>query len=152
MQSFEQKFVVDNAGTHYWHGHTSLDRMDGLQGLIIIEDPNDPEEQALKELYDEERVIWLQDWWHKSGASLRTSLDSDVFVGPPQSILINGKGRFGTCVENPELPQCDENGCLVEEYVPPIPVEEGKTYMFRIINAGALMSLNWAMANHTMTG
>ena len=93
---------------------TSLDRMDGLQGLIIIEDPNDPEEQALKELYDEERVIWLQDWWHKSGASLRTSLDSDVFVGPPQSILINGKGRFGTCVENPELPQCDENGCLVE--------------------------------------
>lgn len=114
MQSFEQKFVVDNAGTHYWHGHTSLDRMDGLQGLIIIEDPNDPEEQALKELYDEERVIWLQDWWHKSGASLRTSLDSDVFVGPPQSILINGKGRFGTCVENPELPQCDENGCLVE--------------------------------------
>ena len=114
MQSFEQKFVVDNAGTHYWHGHTSLDRMDGLQGLIIIEDPNDPEEQALKELYDEEWVIWLQDWWHKSGASLRTSLDSDVFVGPPQSILINGKGRFGTCVENPELPQCDENGCLVE--------------------------------------
>ena len=51
MQSFEQKFAVDNAGTHYWHGHTSLDRMDGLQGLIIIEDPNDPEEQALKELY-----------------------------------------------------------------------------------------------------
>ena len=152
MQSFEQKFAVDNAGTHYWHGHTSLDRMDGLQGLIIIEDPNNPEEQALKELYDEERVIWLQDWWHKSGASLRTSLDSDVFVGPPQSILINGKGRFGTCVENPELPQCDENSCLVEDYVPPIPVEEGKTYLFHIINAGALMSLNWAMANHNMTG
>lgn len=78
-----------------------LDRMDGLQGLIIIEDPNDPEEQALKELYDEERVIWLQDWWHKSGASLRTSLDSDVFVGPPQSILIDGKGRFGTLCREP---------------------------------------------------
>lgn len=88
------------------HGRTS--------GIDYHRGSYDPEEQALKELYDEERVIWLQDWWHKSGASLRTSLDSDVFVGPPQSILINGKGRFGTCVENPELPQCDENGCLVE--------------------------------------
>lgn len=34
MQSFNQTFVADNPGTHYWHGHTSLDRMDGLQGLI----------------------------------------------------------------------------------------------------------------------
>lgn len=151
MQSFEQKFVVDNAGTHYWHGHTSLDRMDGLQGLIIIEDPNDPEEQALKELYDEERVIWLQDWWHKSGASLRTSLDSDVFVGPPQSILINGKGRFGTCVENPELPQCDENGfwwklcasnsCRRRK---DIPVSHHQRWCTDVPH--------WAMANHTMTG
>jgi hypothetical protein len=34
MQSFKQSFVADNAGTHYWHGHVSLDRMDGLAGLI----------------------------------------------------------------------------------------------------------------------
>ena len=72
MQTFEHVFVADNAGTHYWHGHTSLDRMDGLQGLIVIDDPNDPEEQALQEMYDEERVLFLQDWYHKSGPSLRT--------------------------------------------------------------------------------
>jgi FtsP/CotA-like multicopper oxidase with cupredoxin domain len=74
MQTFEHTFIADNAGTHYWHGHTSLDRMDGLQGTIIIEDPDDPEEQALKELYDDERVIFLQDWYHKSGPTLRTSV------------------------------------------------------------------------------
>jgi FtsP/CotA-like multicopper oxidase with cupredoxin domain len=76
-QTFEHTFVADNAGTHYWHGHTSLDRMDGLQGLIVIEDPNDPEEQALKGMYDEERVLFLQDWYHKGGSSLRNS----EFVG-----------------------------------------------------------------------
>lgn len=72
MQTFYHTFVADNAGTHYWHGHTSLDRMDGLQGAIIIDDPNDPEEQALKALYDEERVIFLQDWYHRSGPGIRT--------------------------------------------------------------------------------
>ena len=124
MQSFNQTFVADNPGTHYWHGHTSLDRMDGLQGLIgmlycaelceyaqrlmiisivlstVIEDPNDAEEQALKELYDEERVLWLQDWYHKSGSSLRTCeflpvvlfvvdftvlSSTDIFLFPPGS-------------------------------------------------------------------
>jgi L-ascorbate oxidase len=74
MQTFEHVFVADNAGTHYWHGHTSMDRMDGLQGLIVIEDPGDPEEQALKEMYDEERVIFLQDWYHKSAPGLRTGV------------------------------------------------------------------------------
>lgn len=72
MQTFYHTFVADNAGTHYWHGHTSLDRLDGLQGAIIIEDPNDPEEQDLKEMYDEERLIFLQDWYHRSGPSIRT--------------------------------------------------------------------------------
>ena len=72
MQTFQHEFVVDNAGTHYWHGHTSLDRMDCLQGLVIVEDPNDLEEQALKDMYDEERVLFLQDWYHRSGPTLRT--------------------------------------------------------------------------------
>ena len=87
MQTFEHTFVADNAGTHYWHGHTSLDRMDGLQGLIIIEDPDDPEEQALKDLYDEERVIFLQDWYHKSGPGLRTCESRRLVLGWPFSLL-----------------------------------------------------------------
>lgn len=53
--------------------------MDGLQGLIIIEDPDDPSEQALKEMYDEERVLFLQDWYHKSGSSLRNS-KHDIYI------------------------------------------------------------------------
>jgi len=86
MQAFEQTFVADNAGTHYWHGHNSMQLMDGLQGVLIIEDENDPEEVALKELYDEERVVFLQDWYHKSGPYLRTSkygCDSSSGMGEP---------------------------------------------------------------------
>ena len=43
-----------------------------LLHFTVIEDPSDTEEQALKEMYDEERVLWLQDYYHKSGSSLRT--------------------------------------------------------------------------------
>ena len=64
--------------------------------------------------------------------------------------MINGKGRFDACVEDPTLLQCDKNGCSVQDYVPAISVEQGKTYLFRVINAGGLVSLNLALANHTM--
>lgn len=75
MQTFVHEFVVDNPGTHYWHGHTSMDRMDGLQGAIIVDDPNNPEQQALKDMYDEDRIIFIQDWYHKSGPQIRTGIE-----------------------------------------------------------------------------
>ena len=82
-----------------------------------------------------------------------TALDSGVWIGLPNSLLINGKGRFSDCAadENRTLPFCDEGGCSAENYTATIQVEADKTYLFRIINAGALVSLNFAIANHTMT-
>ncbi|CAB9507669.1 L-ascorbate oxidase [Seminavis robusta] len=153
MQTFYQTFVADNAGTHYWHGHTSLDRMDGLQGAIIIDDPEDPEEQALQGLYDGERVIFLQDWYHRSGPGIRTGLDSEPFIwlGDAQSFLINGGGRYGGCLSDPSNPLCDPDGCSVKNYLASVQVEAGKTYLFRVINAAALVAVNFAIAGHSMT-
>ena len=56
---------------------------------------------------------------------------------------------FGPCAEDPTLPQCDDS-CSVD-YLSSIPVEEGKTYLFRILNTGGFTSINVAMANHNMT-
>jgi len=152
MQTFFHTFVADNAGTHYWVGQTSLNRMDGLQGAIIIEDPSDPEEQALKEQYDAARIIFLQDWYHRSGSSIRTGLDSEPFIwlGDAQSFLINGKGRYEGCVSNPNAALCDPD-CTAEKYLSSVSVEAGKTYLFRIINAASLVAVNLAIAKHSMT-
>lgn len=152
MQTFFHTFVADNAGTHYWHGQTSLDRLDGLQGAIIIDDPTDPEEQAIKEMYDEERLIFLQDWYHRSGPSIRTGLDSEPFIwlGDAQSFLINGKGQYEGCVVDPSHPMCDPE-CTTKNYLSSISVEAGKTYLFRIINAASLVAVNFAIAHHNMT-
>jgi len=68
-----------------------------------------------------------------------------------QSVLVNGKGQFQGCLDDPSNPDCDEAGCPAEEYLSPLPVEAGKTYLFRIINAASLVSLTFAMADHNMT-
>ena len=101
--------------------------------------------------YDDDDIILLLSNLVFVFLPIRPALDANAWIGSPQSILINGKGRFDPCVEDPTLPQCDEAGCGVEDYVPALPVEAGKTYLFRVINAGGLMSLNLAFANHTMT-
>lgn len=49
------------------------------------------------------------------------------------------------------FPIAKKNGCSAENYTASIPVEAGKTYLFRIINAGGLVPLNFAIANHNMT-
>ena len=92
------EFKVTNKGTHYWHGRkcndmscgtilcsrlflivqiylfldVGLERSDGFQGTIIINDPYDPDEAELKASYQAEEVIFLQDWYHRDGLMRRT--------------------------------------------------------------------------------
>ena len=82
MNQFE--ITERDVGFHYYHGHTSLDRGDGLQGPIIIEDPNNPPPFE----YDEELVLFLQDWFHRAGPSQRTGVDSVPFIwiGNPDAV------------------------------------------------------------------
>jgi len=79
-------------------------------------------------------------------------LDSEPFIwlGDAQSFLINGKGRYEGCIADPEHPLCDPAGCPVDNLAA-VPVESGKTYLFRIINAASLVAVNFAIANHNMT-
>lgn len=127
--------------------------MDGLQGPIVITDPSDPQEKALQSQYDEEILIWLQDWYHRSGSSMRTGLDNVPFiwVGDPDSFLINGKGMYTGCigVNTTVVTQCDAN-CTESNYLAAVNVTKGKKYLLRIINAAALLAVNFAIANHTM--
>jgi L-ascorbate oxidase len=152
MQTQKMEFIAYNIGTHYWHGHSSLSRLDGLQGAIIIDDPNDPQELALKEMYDEERVVFLQDWYHRTGDSSRSGLDSEPFIwiGNAQSFLINGLGRYDGCLGDTPVANCDAD-CSIENYISSINIEAGKTYRLRIINGASLIAINFAIASHTMT-
>ncbi|THG23908.1 hypothetical protein TEA_016725 [Camellia sinensis var. sinensis] len=91
--TFVYKFVVDRPGTYMYHAHYGMQRTCGLYGSIRVAHP-DGESEPLS--YDYERRITLNDWYHKSTFEQAAGLSSIpfVWVGEPQSLLIQGKGQF----------------------------------------------------------
>lgn len=155
LQSQVYEFVVgdNDSGTHYWHGHVSMERADGFQGPIIISDPESDDEKQLEEMYDAEATVFLQDWYHQDGHMRRTGLDTSPFIwiGNAQSFLINGGGIFSPCLgNNTEGLSCADN-CAVDNYIKNIEVETGKTYRLRIIAGTELVGVNFAIQGHNMT-
>lgn len=154
MHEFE--ITSRDVGTHYYHGHSSLDRGDGLQGPIVITDRTNPPPFE----YDEELLLFMQDWYHRAGPSQRTGLDSSPFIwiGNADSFLFNGKGRYGDCLNESSTVflagNCDVNCSSAEgegSYLPYLQVESNKTYLLRIVSAATLVAVNFAIANHSMT-
>ena len=51
--------VTEAPGTYFYHGHSGLERVDGLGGPLIVKPVGaDP----FAGMYDEETIIYLNDW------------------------------------------------------------------------------------------
>jgi FtsP/CotA-like multicopper oxidase with cupredoxin domain len=79
-----------------------------------------------------------------------------VWIGNPNSILINGKGIAPECLPD-GVNFNNANACLETcqgstlDLLETITVEVGKTYRLRIINSAQLVMLNFAIAGHSLT-
>lgn len=51
---------VDQPGTYWYHSHVGGQYPDGLRGPLIVHDPENP----YADLFDEELVLTLSDWYH----------------------------------------------------------------------------------------
>ena len=147
------EFLVTDSGTHYWHGHVSMERADGMQGPIIISDPNNEDAVELETMYDEDVTVFLQDWYHQDGFMRRTGLDTSPFIwiGNANSFLINGGGIFTPCLGNDTEGLSCADDCSVDNYIKTIEMEAGKTYRLRIISGTELIGVNFAIQGHNMT-
>ena len=153
LESQEYVFNAYPAGTHFWHAHASLHAADGITGPLIVR-PTDPEPFE----YDEEVLMFLQDWYISTGTQQVTGLFSwpFVWIGNPNSLLINGNGTAPECLsgganfgnENYCLSTC--NGTALD-LLNTTTVDAGKTYRLRIINSAQLVMMNFVVANHNMT-
>ncbi|XP_038878978.1 L-ascorbate oxidase [Benincasa hispida] len=150
-ETFTYRFVVDKAGTYFYHGHLGMQRSAGLYGSLIV----DPEEGKNEPFhYDEEINLLLSDWWHQSVHKQEVGLSSKPirWIGEPQTILINGRGQFDCSIAakyNNNLKQCELKGG--EQCAPFIlHVLPNKTYRIRIASTTALASLNFAIGNHRL--
>jgi L-ascorbate oxidase len=153
-ETFTYTFKVDIAGTYFYHGHFGMQRSGGLYGSLIVDLPSTKKEPFA---YDDEHNLVLNDWWHKSIYEQELGLNSIPFrfVGEPQSLLIQGRGRYncsllpqlvpptpGSLTCNASSPRCTPHA---------IPVTPGKTYRLRIASVASLSSLNFILEGHAMT-
>ncbi|KAL9690661.1 hypothetical protein QQ045_011067 [Rhodiola kirilowii] len=150
--TFVYKFVVyrlqlsDHAGSYLYHAHYGMQREAGLYGAIRVALPDGEQEPYH---YDYDRSFILNDWFHKSAYEQATSLSSKpfVWVGEPQSLLIQGRGRFDcskmdSAICNAMNPECGP-------YT--LTVMSGKTYRLRVSSLTALSALSFQIEGHNMT-
>lgn len=143
-ETFNYTFTVGIPGTYFYHGHYGLQRSAGLYGSLIVE-------SAKKEpfAYDGELSIILDDWWHTSTYEQAVGLSSNpfVWVGEPQSLLIQGRGKYNCSADSSTTCNATSSQCL--PYI--LPVKPGKTYRLRIVNVASLSALNFLIQGHNMT-
>lgn len=147
--TFTYEFVVDRPGTYLYHAHYGMQREAGLYGSIRVSVPKGVSEPFS---YDYDRSIILADWYHKSTYEQATDLSSDpfVWVGEPQSLLIQGKGKFNcSSLNSPTADICNLTNPECSPYV--LTVIPGKTYRLRIGSLTSLSALSFEIEGHNMT-
>ncbi|KVI06356.1 hypothetical protein Ccrd_015289 [Cynara cardunculus var. scolymus] len=114
--TFRYMFVVDRAGTYLYHAHYGMQREAGLYGSIRVALP-DGEAEPFS--YDYDRSIILNDWYHKSTYEQAAGLSSVpfVWVGDPESLLIQGKGRFNCSTPGTAAGVCNATNPECSPYV-----------------------------------
>jgi iron transport multicopper oxidase len=56
-ETFTYDFVVDGAGTFWYHAHFMTQYMQGMRGALIVQDP-------METMYSN-RIVMLADWYHE---------------------------------------------------------------------------------------
>ncbi|KFY74179.1 hypothetical protein V499_05777 [Pseudogymnoascus sp. VKM F-103] len=124
--TFKYNFTIDQPGTYWYHSHFRGQYPDGIRAPLIISDPKSP----FKDMYDEEIVVSVSDWYHDQMTDLIPKfLNKANPTGAepvPNSALLN-----------------DTQDLQVK-------IEAGKTYLFRMVNMGAFAGQRVWFEGHTM--
>lgn len=125
--TFTYNFTVpDQVGTYWYHSHSGNQYGDGLRGMFIIEDTEEPPFK-----YDEEITVSVSDWYHKSGPALM------------QKFL----NRYNPTGAEP-IPQ---NSLFNDTKNVTWSVTPSTTYFMRIVNMGLFASQYLAIEGHKFT-
>ena len=124
-ENMTYEFLADDIGTHWYHSHIELERIDAFYGPLIIDDIN----KSTKIDYDEEYIVMISDFHQQYSEELVQMLTSNNFhwPGQPYRLLVNGMTNFN------------------------ISVSYGKTYLIRFISATAHSYLNVSFPGHNVT-
>lgn len=88
------QFIASNPGTHFYHSHSGMQKIDGLYGSLIVRQPRTIDPHSV--LYDHDlstHVILISDWMHEMSIERFPGRLRNNPGQVPESVLINGKGR-----------------------------------------------------------
>ncbi|KAF4997387.1 hypothetical protein FDECE_12095 [Fusarium decemcellulare] len=124
-QSITYNFTIDQPGTYWYHCHTDYCYPDGYRQALIVHDKN----AFFKDMFDEELVLTLTDWYHELVEDLAAefmSLYNPSGAEPiPNSFLVNDTQRSN------------------------FTVKPNTTYLIRLINIGAFVGQYFYVEDHT---
>ncbi|KAJ8683446.1 hypothetical protein QAD02_019238 [Eretmocerus hayati] len=124
---FQYMFNATETGTYFWHSHIGGQRTDGLYGSLIVHPTLQGDKHADVYAYDHYHMM-ISDWIHLDANSGIEKEYHDSGGVNPNTLIVNGKGRFHEFKRNNK-----------SYYTPTeiFAVDENKRYRFRLINTGA---------------
>jgi len=130
-----------------------LNEMMGSTAGLIVHRPWDQCNEKEKYAYDQEILLLIGDWYHRSSTEvLRWYMNSRSFGNEPvpDSLVINGKGNFDCEMAVPARPL--ECAPLEERTgLPVLRLESGKHNRLRFVNTGSLTGFSFQMRNATIS-
>jgi FtsP/CotA-like multicopper oxidase with cupredoxin domain len=156
-ETFTYQFLISNdqIGTFWYHAHDHVQRGDGLFGALVIHRPSDmaPARTEISAYeYDEERIMMVGDWYHRSANdALAWYMRSGSFgIEPvPDSMLVSGIGAYNCSKAVPARPvECTQ---IAGKQIPSSEFNSTKTYRLRIINTGMLAGVSISILGASLT-
>ncbi|GME23673.1 multicopper oxidase [Neofusicoccum parvum] len=135
--TYEFDIAEDQAGSFWYHAHKQVQRADGLFGGLIVHRPSiagsplDPQKYE----YDEERLLLVGDWYHRSANEVLAWYMRAAPFGNepvPDSLLINGLGAYNCSKAVRARPvECVQHQGTA---VPNLHFDRSKRYRLRLVN------------------
>ncbi|KAJ3700538.1 hypothetical protein LUZ61_004243 [Rhynchospora tenuis] len=149
----QQIQLTDEEGTLWWHAHSDFD-LATVHGPLII-NPKQGTMYPFNKPHKEFTLI-LGEWWNKDvNTVLEEALQSGGEVQPSDANTINGQpGDFLPCSQkgiNDLFNQILINNALPNADTVKVHVEQGKSYLLRLINAALSSEFFFTIANHHLT-
>jgi len=172
-QSMTLRFLAYPAGTTFYHGHHSVDYMDGLRGIVIVDDPEAT--HYYDNAYDTTNELLFSEWIHQkgddawvqhvaqggaaqaiTGGFVPIEDRTEVMDGITPSLkwmtgIVNGQG-----LAPPKTPLTDADIMLTREVYGPEPseyhvkVKQGETVRMRMVHGGFYWSYFFDIDQHDL--
>ncbi|KAM0283669.1 hypothetical protein ACHAPQ_005904 [Fusarium lateritium] len=145
---FTYNFTIgDNEhGTFWWHSHSDVQRADGLWGGLVVHSPDEIDQPP------EDHLIMIGDWFHRNQTEVLSWFADASSRGNepvPDSLLVNGQGRFNCSMSVPARPVvCSQ--VAMEKLKPLFRNTNQRKIRMRVVNTGSIAGFTVRMDGATM--